>query len=235
MSGPTISRRRFLAGAGAAAGAMALPGALIDRALAVTTAGSSLKHVKHLVILMQENRSFDHYFGTMRGVHGFADKTIYHSYAGGPRTNPATVFDQSTVYQGKPLVTVGGDTFLRPFELINNPPTANGQTLDDITHDWGPQHLAWNNGAMDQFVVEHLLDDGSAKLPAPASSSAPIGITTMGYYRPRDRLAFYRAVASAFTICDRYHCSVIGPTDRPPTRAGCSARQPSHPAASSPC
>jgi phospholipase C len=192
---------------------MALPGALIDRALAVTAAGSSLKDVKHLVILMQENRSFDHYFGTMRGVRGFADKTAYRSFAGGPRTSPATVFDQSTVYQGKSLLTVGGDKFLRPFELVNNPPTANGQTLDDITHDWGPQHLAWHDGAMDQFVVEHLLQDGTAPLPKPASSSAPIGITTMGYYRPGDSLGFYRAVASAFTICDRYHCSVLGPTD----------------------
>jgi len=40
----------------------------------------------------------------------------------------------------------------------------------------------------------------------------PIGIETMGFYRAKDRLSFYRAVADAFTICDRYHCSVIGPT-----------------------
>ena len=35
----------------------------------------------------------------------------------------------------------------------------------------------------------------------------------MGYYRPRESLGFYRALASAFTICDGYHCSVLGPTD----------------------
>lgn len=35
----------------------------------------------------------------------------------------------------------------------------------------------------------------------------------MGYYRPGDQLEFYRALARAFSICDGYHCSVIGPTD----------------------
>ena len=222
MADRGLTRRRFLTMAGATAGAVALPGALLDRALAVPAAGSSLKDVKHIVMLMQENRSFDHYFGTMSGVRGFADRTPYRSFAGGPRTNPATVFDQTTLDKGKPLLSVGGDSYLRPFELLNDPPNANGQTLNDITHDWGPQHLAWNDGAMDQFVVQHLLNDGTARLqyssgpgglPEPGSSTAPIGIETMGYYRPGDSLEFYRAVASAFTICDGYHCSVLGPTD----------------------
>ena len=222
LPGPKLTRRQFLTAAGAAAGAVALPGSLIDRALAVAPAGSSLKDIKHVVLLMQENRSFDHYFGTMQGVRGFADTATYQSYANGPTTDPATVFNQTTVHQGKPLLTVGGQSQLNPFELVSNPPTANGQTLDDITHDWGPQHLAWNDGSMDQFAVQHLLNDGTAKLqyssgpgglPEAGSSSAPIGITTMGYYRPGDSLQFYRAVASAFTICDGYHCSVLGPTD----------------------
>ena len=36
-------------------------------------ATGSLRDVEHIVVLMQENRSFDHYFGTMRGVRGFGD------------------------------------------------------------------------------------------------------------------------------------------------------------------
>jgi phospholipase C len=222
MRGPTISRRRFLTVAGATAGALALPGGLVERALAASPSGGSLEDIKHIVILMQENRSFDHYFGTMSGVRGFADTRSYQSYRGGPRTSPSTVFDQSTVYQGKPLLTVGGDSHLRPFELMSNPPTVSGQTTNDITHDWGPQHLAWNNGSMDQFLVQHLLNDGEAKwqisngpggLPEPGTSTTPIGILTMGYYRETDSLQFYRAIAQAFTICDGYSCSVLGPTD----------------------
>ena len=138
MPGPNVSRRRFLSLAGAAAGAMALPSALLDRALAISPAGSSLRDVKHVVMLMQENRSFDHYFGTMAGVRGFGDRTSYRSYRGGPATNPSVIFDQTTVHNGKPLLEVGGDAHLRPFELVSNPPTVNGQTINDITHDWGP-------------------------------------------------------------------------------------------------
>jgi len=221
MSGGLVTRRQFVAGMGAALGAATLPGALFDRALAVTPAGSSLRDIEHVVMLMQENRSFDHYFGTMSGVRGFGDRHHYRSYRGGPHTEGAKVFNQSTVYQGSPLLRVGGDDYLRPFELVSDPPTANGQTLDDITHDWGPQHQAWDNGTMSQFVVQHLRNDGTASLqygssggvPDLGPSSAPIGITTMGYYRPADSVNFYRALAQAFTICDAYHCSVLGPTD----------------------
>ncbi len=35
----------------------------------------SLKDIEHVVLLMQENRSFDHYFGTLSGVRGFGDLT----------------------------------------------------------------------------------------------------------------------------------------------------------------
>ena len=227
MPKPTVSRRRFLTMAGAAAGLGlgTAPGALIDKALAaapVSGGGGSLKDVKHVVILMQENRSFDHYFGTMQGVRGFRDRTSYRSFRGGPATNPNTVWSQSTVHNGKPLLTIGGKPYLNPFELVSQGPGVAGQTINDITHDWGPQHLAWNNGAMNQWAVQHLLNDGEAEyavgsgpggVPEPGRSTAPVGVETMGYYKEGDYLQFYRALARAFTICDRYHCSVLGPTD----------------------
>ncbi len=66
------SRRQFLRWAGAA-GSL-LPG-LIDRALAIPARATtgSISDVKHIVVLMQENRSFDHYFGVFNGVRGFGD------------------------------------------------------------------------------------------------------------------------------------------------------------------
>ena len=46
----------------------------VRRALAQQPASAiSLRDIKHVVVLMQENRSFDHYFGTMAGVRGFDD------------------------------------------------------------------------------------------------------------------------------------------------------------------
>ena len=224
---PRIVNRRDFLKAGAAvgvAGAALRPShaRLIDEALAKSTSGS-LSDVEHIVILMQENRSFDHYFGTLPGVRNFEDTRRYSSFPGGPSTHPSTVFSQTMVDgSGKALYALAsGDTFLDPFELISNPPTVAGQTINDITHDWGPQHLAWNDGSMDQWAVQHLLNDpvsqwqlsSTSGVPTPGTSNVPTGLLTMGYYRQRDCLAFYRALADAFTICDGYHCSVIGPTD----------------------
>src|SRR5215469_7264138 len=77
----------------AAGSAAALGGGVIGKALAVEPhrATGTIKDVEHVVILMQENRSFDHYFGTLRGVRGFGDprpvslpsgKSVFHQADG---------------------------------------------------------------------------------------------------------------------------------------------------------
>src|ERR1700752_2467643 len=74
-----LDRRQFLkASANVAASAAALaavPGS-IRRALAIPANNKtrSINDIQHIVILMQENRSFDHYFGTLRGVRGYGDR-----------------------------------------------------------------------------------------------------------------------------------------------------------------
>src|SRR5277367_505982 len=161
---------------------------LIDKITAASAAGAaSLSDVKHIVVLMQENRSFDHYFGTLSGVAGFSD----------PNALPR-VFDQHG-YQPNVGVTSAGYT--QPFNLQNKPPTENGYDTNDIDHSWGGQHHSWNNGAMNSFITSHLATDGD--------NNGPV---TMGYFT-RAELPFYHALADAFTICDGYHCSVLGPTD----------------------
>ncbi|WP_214317489.1 phosphocholine-specific phospholipase C [Nonomuraea sediminis] len=84
------SRRQFLAlGAGVAAGSLLPPS--VHRAMALPVPQGGLSAVKHVVFLMQENRSFDHYFGTMRGVRGFGDRNAITQRNGKP------VFEQSGV------------------------------------------------------------------------------------------------------------------------------------------
>ena len=173
--------RRDLLRSGAAMGAGLTAAGLatdpiIARALAAAAPTGSLKDIQHVVILMQENRSFDHMFGTYRGVRGFND------------TRNRSAFTQSG-YSGN-----GGT--LQPFHIQ----TTGGDCTHDITHDWGPQHVSYDGGRNDKFVAAHEADD-------PANAAL-----TMGYYNRAD-LPFYYALADAFTICDRYHCSVIGPTD----------------------
>ncbi|HTU72809.1 MAG TPA: alkaline phosphatase family protein [Trebonia sp.] len=199
------TRRTFMVGGAAAAlGAAAATGLgkagrptdeqarLVDKLVAAATSNASLSDVKHIVILMQENRSFDHYFGTLSGVRGFSDPSVQANPSGG------TVFDQ---YGYQPGVGVTASGFMQPFNLENNPPTENGSDTNDIDHSWGGQHTSWNNGLMNQFINSHLATDGSANGPV-----------TMGYFT-RSELPFYYALADAFTICDGYHCSVLGPTD----------------------
>jgi phospholipase C len=202
------SRRRFMVG-GAALGAFgAVAGGrqnarltsaqarLLDDATAMSASSkASLSDIKHVVILMQENRSFDHYFGTLSGVRGFSDPSVPTQTAGG-QTYP--VFDQFGYQPGTGPDPSG---YMQPFHLESDPPLKDGETTNDITHSWGPQHQSWDGGKMDKFMAAHLAADGAQNGPV-----------TMGYFTRAD-LAFYYALADAFTVCDHYFCSVLGPTD----------------------
>jgi phospholipase C len=187
---PQPSRRQLLAAA-AATGAVSLSGGLsrvIDQAyLAEPTRQAPLSDIEHVVLVMMENRSFDHYFGTYRGVRGFDD----------PHALPG-VFRQRG---WKPGVGRDPGGHLPPFHLNTKNLASYAECIDDIAHGWRPQHEAWNHGAMNRWITTHL-----------ASDRDNIGPLTMGYYETED-IPFYRGLADAFTICDDYYCSVLGPTD----------------------
>ncbi|MFL5829823.1 MAG: phospholipase C [Solirubrobacteraceae bacterium] len=184
-----FTRRQVLQRGGAALGGTTLlTNGLIAKALAASPGCGKLTDIDHVVILVQENRSFDHYFGSYRGVTGFADPSALPLSDG----SGLNVFAQPGYPGG-----FDGD-HLYPFHLDSY---ANGECTNDIDHSWGPQHTYWDSGKMDGFVTGHLAADGATNGPL-----------TMGYYTRRD-LDFYYALADAFTLCDHYHCSVIGPTD----------------------
>jgi phospholipase C len=177
-----LTRRQALKAGGAGLGAATvLSNELVAKALAWAPPCGKLTDIQHVVFLIQENRSFDHYYGSYKGVRGFAD----------PRAKPG-VFAQP----GYPAPGYGGH--LRPFHLDSS---NNGECTHDITHAWGPQHRSWDGGKLDGFVTEHLKTDGA--------SAGPL---TMGYYTRPD-LPLHYALADAFTLCDNYYCSVIGPSD----------------------
>ena len=169
---------------------------LIDQATATTAPGSAgLGDIEHVVILMQENRSFDHYFGTMSAVRGFSDPAVPTQEVGGQRY---PVFDQ---FGYKPGTGPDPSGYLEPFRLVSSPPLKNGQATNDIAHEWATQHKSWNGGRMDAFITAHLAANGTKNGPV-----------TMGYLTRQD-LPFYYALADAFTVCDSYFCSVLGPSD----------------------
>ena len=135
----------------------------------------SIEDVEHIVILMQENRSFDHYFGTLRGVRGYGDPRVAKLASGDPLW-----------YQPD-----GKGGYVLPFHP--GAPNLGLQFLQDLAHDWTSTHNAWNEGNHDQWVPQK-------------------GTTTMAHLNRSD-IPFHYALADAFTICDAYHCSLLGPTD----------------------
>ncbi|NWF25186.1 phospholipase C, phosphocholine-specific [Streptomyces sp. PKU-EA00015] len=138
---PEISRRRMLALGGGAVGAAAVGSLLppsLQAALAAEPPTGGLRAVKHVVILMQENRSFDHYFGTLRGVRGFGDRNAVRLPSGKP------VFEQPG-----PMGTV------LPFPVRD---AAEAQKKDlqyigDLDHSWTGGAKAWRSGWMDGWIT----------------------------------------------------------------------------------
>jgi phospholipase C len=206
----SFDRRRFLGSAAALGGALlaagcatpeglraaGAPGPASSAGLATAGAGmpgagaigsglppARLNDIDHIIVLMKENRSFDHYFGTLAGVRGFDDRTALRLPGG------RSVFAQPD--------TLNPDGFVLPFHLDTRRTSA--QRLHDLNHSWGPLHSCLNQGALDSFVRVHRDMDGDA------------GPLTMGYLG-RDDVPLYYALADAFTVCDGYHASVLGPT-----------------------
>ncbi|GAA5059504.1 phospholipase C [Nocardia callitridis] len=184
-----LNRRGFLAKATAAGAVGALAAwadPIIQRANAADPAGTGgLGDIEHFVLLMQENRSFDHYFGAASGVRGFDD--------------PSAAWRQ---FGWAPGVGPNPDGYVNPFRLGTTlGASLDGECINDPDHSWGGMHRAFNGGGNDRWMPMSIDSVGPANAPA-----------AMGYYLPQD-IPIHHALADAFTLCDGYHCSVLGPTD----------------------
>jgi phospholipase C len=173
-----LPRRRFLQ----SAAAFMMGGAVTAEAVA-QVAPSRLSDIDHIIIMMKENRSFDHYFGTLSGVRGFSDPAARRLPGG------SSVFEQPD--PGSP------SRVALPFHLDTG--VTSAQRLSDLDHGWAAQHDSLARGKMDGWLAAHRNFDGDR------------GPLTMGYLTRAD-LPYYHALADAFTICDGYFCSMLGPT-----------------------
>ena len=172
---PQIDRRGLLAGLAAAAAFPSLARAL---SIAPRVRTGTIQDVEHVVILMQENRSFDHYFGTMNGVRGFSD----------PHPAPAPAVDGRArdvllQHDGRGE----GPAWLAPFPL-NTRQTFAHMRVEGTPHSWSDAQAAWDEGRMGRW---------------PEAKHAH----SMGYYERAD-IPFQYAMADAFTLCDAYFCSL---------------------------
>src|ERR1700722_6385807 len=156
--------------------------AMAQYAARTKPAGSDLGAIEHVVFLMQENRSSDPSYGTCPGARGFDD------HPKGQLGNFAQAWPG------------GRDKTLLPFHFDSA--SGIGECTDDLDHSWPAEHSSWNKGTNGAFVSTHV----QSEYQGPGH-----GVNTMGYYRRQD-IPFYYALADAFTLCDNYHCSVMGPT-----------------------
>ena len=173
---PEVDRRRFLQLAGGSAALSVLTPSIARAAsLPAYRRSGSLDDVEHIVVLMQENRSFDHYFGTMRGVRGYGDPHPVRLPNGAPVWRQPR--GKGEVLPFRPDLDDMGLAFLQ-----------------DLDHEWASGHEAFAGGRYDGWV-----------------KAKGTGVT-MAHVRRSD-IPFHYALADAFTVCDSYHCSMLGPTD----------------------
>jgi phospholipase C len=194
-----LTRRTFIAGAaavtGAAVAATVAPGTVAPTASALAAQPArrrlhgDIRDIKHVVILMQENRSFDHYFGSLRGVRGFADRATITLPGGLP------VWQQPTTQPGTPVTATQFPWQLSAAPRRTTRPSSevDAQGYGGTPHGWDDQHGAWWGGWMNGWVF------------------AKGGLTTLGYLNRGD-IPFQYALADAYTIGDAYHCSVLSAT-----------------------
>ncbi|HEX7944486.1 MAG TPA: alkaline phosphatase family protein, partial [Phenylobacterium sp.] len=133
-----MDRRAFLLSAAAGA---ALPAA-IARAAAIDARvrTGTIRDVEHIVIFMQENRGFDHYFGAMNGVRGFADRF------------PIPLEGERTVWTQASGLGAGQPTFIAPFPL-DTARTFDLMRVEGTPHHWADAQAAWDEGRMARWPV----------------------------------------------------------------------------------
>lgn len=149
----------------------------------------SLADIEHVVILMQENRSLDHYFGTLRGVRGFGDPRPLKLKNGDP------VWLQEQKAYDKPGDKPAGEDLpkIKPFRVSSDEAVNGGSLyLDNAVHDFWSSAGAWHGGLWDRWIPYK-------------------DIISMSHYTETD-LPLYFRLAKNFTLCDAYFCSVNGAT-----------------------
>ncbi len=187
----TFNRRHFLRTVATAAGSTAAMAALppaIAKALSISANNrtGTIQDVEHVVCLMMENRSFDHYFGSMAGVRGFADPF--------PIPVPDTeLLQRKTVWYQRNDAATGSAP--RILTVQHNDTNANFALIRtaDTPHLYPDAQQAWDSGRMTSW-------------PQYKRNAS------MVHYEQAD-IPFQFALANAFTICDANHSAFTGGTN----------------------
>ncbi len=177
-----VSRRDALRMIGGAAGAATLAPWMSSCGDGATSAAASTLRpedldIETVIVVMMENRSFDHYFGALsldegRSIDGLAP----------------------------------GIALPRPDGSLVEPFRMDARCIADPPHGWNSSRRQVNGGANDGFIREHFDRVVTREGHPPAAGDEAIG------YHDRSQIPFLYSLADEFALCDRWFCSVLGPT-----------------------
>ncbi len=175
-------------------------GAPAAPASAANRRGQAATPIQHLVIIFQENVSFDHYFGTYPNALNLQGEPQFHAAAGTPAING---LNDALMTANPNLNPANGSGATNPFRLSR----AQAATADQ-DHDYGPEQAAFDGGLMDLFP----LNTGTAGPPpnAPPPQVETKGLT-MGYYDGNTVTALWN-YAQFFAMSDNSYDTNFGPS-----------------------
>lgn len=174
-------------------------------------ADGNLHKVNHIIIVMQENHSFDNYFGALP----YAPGTPYHPARGSCSAN-----DHSCVDGLSCTMTSGG------LVCSNSNVDDDGSKVvafheptrcvkPDLNHSWLPTHQEGNyanpNSTLTSFLADGFVRVNDATEQVDNGVEGPTEDQTIGYYNQTD-IPFYYSLAQTFAMSDRHFASVLGPT-----------------------
>jgi phospholipase C len=171
--------------------------------------------LNHFIFLAQENRGFDHYFGSLR-AYWAANKFSDQSFDGLPQFNPTSGLPP---LYGPPPTNPGCDPNYPPpndcMEDSNSPQVASfhliTQCIENPSPSWNEGHVDWNlsnpvssTPALNGFVYSGAHDARTISPPFYDNN----GLRVMGYYEGTD-LNYYYFLASEFATSDRWFAPVM--------------------------
>ncbi len=207
-----MKHRWFVVNVARALGALIFVSVLAFGSSAVRADGD-LNNVKHIIVAMQENHSFDNYFGALAYLKG-------HKYHNSKVPKGGTV----PVCKPKDHHCVNGLTCTVKKNVITSCSNSNvdhkGDTIfafhqstfcvgPDLDHSWKGTHREANFlTPSDTFAASPM--DGFSQVNFETEQHNDNN-DALGYYT-RDDLPFYYGLAETFAIDDSYHCSLLGQT-----------------------
>jgi len=187
--------------------ALSLPAAAgAARATSHQGAGDTTTPIKHLVVIFQENVSFDHYFGTYPQAANTSGQP-FHAAKGTPKVN--NLLDTpgaggtGNLLTNNPNKDAGGNQ-VNPRRY--DPANINDVLTCDQNHDYGPEQMAFNGGQMDKFVTTVGTGSGTSGTGQPCNAS-----DVMNYYDGNTVTGLWN-YAQHFAMSDNSFNTTFGPS-----------------------